>query len=154
AFPGLSINGFTAASNAGVLFVALDPFEERHSPKLSAGAIAGALNAKFAGIQDAFMAIFPPPPVQGLGTVGGFRVQVEDRASLGFETLYRETQEVIAKARQTPALTGLFSSFRVSSPQLDVDVNREKSLIQGVPLNALFDTLQVYLGSLYVNDFN
>ncbi len=154
AFPGLSINGFTPSSNAGVLFVTLDPFDERRDPSLSAGAISMALNQQFSGIRDAFTAIFPPPPVQGLGTIGGFRLQVEDRASLGFEELFQQTQNVVMAAWQDPALEGVFSSFSVGSPQLNVDVDREKALTQGVPLAAVFDTLQIYLGSLYVNDFN
>ncbi|WP_414075916.1 efflux RND transporter permease subunit, partial [Staphylococcus aureus] len=77
AFPGLSVNGFTNSTNAGIVFVTLKPFEERRGADLSAGAIAAALNAKFATIQDAYIAIFPPPPVMGLGTIGGFRMQVE-----------------------------------------------------------------------------
>ncbi|MED5525891.1 MAG: multidrug efflux RND transporter permease subunit [Pseudomonadota bacterium] len=154
AFPGLSINGFTNSSNSGVLFVTLKPFDERTTPDLSAGAIAADLNAQFASVQEAYTAIFPPPPVMGLGTIGGFRLQVEDRGSLGFEELYKQTQNVIQKAWQDPQLTGVFSSFQVSVPQLDVDVNREKAMMQGVSLPSIFDTLQVYLGSLYVNDFN
>ncbi|WP_417362545.1 efflux RND transporter permease subunit [Gallaecimonas pentaromativorans] len=154
AFPGLSINGFTNSSNSGVLFVTLKPFDERTTPDLSAGAIAADLNAQFASVQEAYTAIFPPPPVMGLGTIGGFRLQVEDRGSLGFEELYKQTQNVIQKAWQDPQLTGIFSSFQVSVPQLDVDVNREKAMMQGVSLPSIFDTLQVYLGSLYVNDFN
>jgi multidrug efflux pump len=88
AFPGLSINGFTNASNAGIVFVTLKPFDERRSAALSAGAIAGALNQKYASIQDAYIAVFPPPPVMGLGTIGGFRMQIEDRGELGFDELY------------------------------------------------------------------
>ncbi|MES2404380.1 MAG: efflux RND transporter permease subunit, partial [Pseudomonadota bacterium] len=96
AFPGLSINGFTNASNSGIVFVTLKPFDERRSASLSAGAIAGALNQKFASIQDAYIAVFPPPPVMGLGTIGGFRMQIEDRGQLGFNELYTQTQKLIA----------------------------------------------------------
>ncbi|MDE2600086.1 MAG: efflux RND transporter permease subunit, partial [Rhodocyclaceae bacterium] len=87
AFPGLSINGFTNSSSAGIVFVTLKPFDERKSKDLSAGAIAGALNQQFASIQEAFIAIFPPPPVMGLGTVGGFKMQIEDRGSVGYAEL-------------------------------------------------------------------
>ena len=98
--------------------------------------------------------MFPPPPVMGLGTIGGFRMQIEDRGGLGFEELYKQTQNLIAKGNQTPELQGLFSSFEVNVPQVDAEVDREKAKSQGVSVQELFDTMQVYLGSLYVNDFN
>ena len=154
AFPGLSINGFTNSPSSGIVFVTLKPFEERKSKDLAAGAIAMALNQKYAKIQDAFIAVFPPPPVMGLGTIGGFRMQIEDRSGLGFEELYKQTQNLIAKGNQTPELQGLFSSFQVNVPEVDADVDREKAKSQGVSVQDLFDTMQVYLGSLYVNDFN
>jgi multidrug efflux pump len=154
AFPGLSINGFTNSPSSGIVFVTLKPFEERKSRDLAAGAIAMALNQKYAKIQDAFIAVFPPPPVMGLGTIGGFRMQVEDRGGLGFEELYKQTQNLISKGNQTPELQGLFSSFQVNVPEVDADVDREKAKSQGVSVQDLFDTMQVYLGSLYVNDFN
>ncbi|HEX5487735.1 MAG TPA: efflux RND transporter permease subunit [Rhodanobacteraceae bacterium] len=154
AFPGLSINGFTNASNAGIVFVTLKPFDERRSADLSAGAIAGALNRKYASIQDAYIAVFPPPPVMGLGTIGGFRMQIEDRGQLGFNELYKQTQNLIAASHKDPALAGLFSSFQVNVPQVDVDVDREKAKAEGVDLSDAYQTMQAYLGSLYVNDFN
>lgn len=154
AFPGLSINGFTNSSNAGIVFVTLKPFDEREDPTLSAGAIAGALNHKFASIQDAYIAIFPPPPVQGLGTIGGFRMQIEDRTGAGFTALYKQTQGLIRSASQTPGLTRMFSSYRIDVPQIDADVDREKAKAEGVDLNDVYTTMQAYLGSLYVNDFN
>ncbi|HZY34700.1 MAG TPA: efflux RND transporter permease subunit, partial [Rhodanobacter sp.] len=154
AFPGLSINGFTNSTNSGVVFVTLKPFEERRDASLSAGAIAGALNQKFAAIQDAYIAVFPPPPVMGLGTIGGFRLQIEDRSDRGFDELYQQTQNLIAASRKEPALAGLFSSFQVSVPQVDADVNREKAKTVGVNLGDVYQTMQAYMGSLYVNDFN
>jgi len=154
AFPGLSINGFTNSPNSGIVFVTLKPFDERKSKELSAGAIAGALNQQYGKIQEAFIAVFPPPPVNGLGTIGGFRMQIEDRAGLGFEELFKQTQNLMAKGNQTPELQGLFSSYQVNVPQVDADVDREKAKMQGVSVQELFDTMQVYLGSLYVNDFN
>ncbi|TRX73528.1 efflux RND transporter permease subunit [Pseudomonas mangiferae] len=154
AFPGLSINGFTNSPNSGIVFVTLKPFDERSDPSLSAGAIAAALNQEFAGIQDAFIAIFPPPPVMGLGTIGGFRVQVEDRGNLGYEELYAQVQNIIAKSREVPELAGLFSSFQVNVPQIDADIDREKAKTHGVAIDDIFSTLQIYLGSLYANDFN
>jgi len=92
--------------------------------------------------------------VQGLGTVGGFKLYVEDRAGLGFEELYKQIQNAAAAGQAEPALTGLFSSFQVSVPQIDVHVDRERVKTYGIPLTDVFDTLQVYLGSLYANDFN
>ena len=154
AFPGLSINGFTNSSNSGIVFVTLKPFEMRTTPELSANAIAGELNQQFSKIQEAFIAIFPPPPVRGLGTIGGFRLQIEDRGNLGYEALYNVTQEVIQKAWATPELTGIFSSYQVNVPQLDIDLDRTKALDQGILINDIFQTMQGYLGSAYVNDFN
>ncbi len=153
-FPGLSINGFTNSPSAGIVFVGLDDFDKRTSPELSGNAIAAALNQKFAGIQDAFIAIFPPPPVQGLGTIGGFRLQIQDRANLGYEELAAVTMQVMQKAWATPELAGVFSSYQVNVPQLDLDVDRTKAKQQGVNLDEIFQTLQVYMGSAYVNDFN
>nr|WP_298143463.1 efflux RND transporter permease subunit [uncultured Pseudomonas sp.] len=154
AFPGLSINGFTNSPNSGIVFTPLKPFDQRTDPSMSAGAIAGQLNAQFSEIQDAFIAIFPPPPVQGLGTIGGFRVQVQDRGNLGYEELYKQVQNVIAKSRSVPELAGLFTSYTINVPQVDADIDREKAMTHGVAIDDIFDTMQVYLGSLYANDFN
>ncbi|MEQ3653919.1 MAG: efflux RND transporter permease subunit [Glaciecola sp.] len=154
AFPGLSINGFTNSSNSGVVFVTLKSFDERNTDDLSADAIAGDLGAQFFGIQDAFIAIFPPPPVQGLGTIGGFKLQLLDKANMGYNELYQVTQSVLQKAWATPELAGVFSSYQVNVPQLDVQIDRDKAKMQGVAINDIFRTMQIYLGSLYVNDFN
>ena len=154
AFPGLSINGFTNSPNASIVFVTLKPFDERKDPSMSAGAIAGALNGQYANIQEAYMAIFPPPPVQGLGTIGGFRLQIEDRGNLGYDELYKETMNIIAKSHNVPELAGLFTSYTVNVPQVDAAIDREKAKTHGVAVSDIFDTLQIYLGSLYANDFN
>jgi multidrug efflux pump len=154
AFPGLSIAGFSNSSNAGIVFSTLKPFEERKDPSLSAGAIAMSLNQKYAGIKDAFIAMFPPPPVQGLGVVGGFKLQIEDRTGRGYEALDQVTKAFMAKAYTAPELTGQFSTFQVNTPQIFADVDRTKARQLGVPLTSVFETLQIYLGSLYVNDFN
>jgi multidrug efflux pump len=153
-FPGLSINGFTNSTNSGIVFVTLKPFEERRDKDLSADAIVARLNAKFSSIQGAYIAIFPPPPVNGLGTIGGFRVQLEDRGDLGFDELYKQTQGIIGASQKTPELAHLFSSFQVNVPQFDADIDREKAKSEGIDLGDVFQTMQAYLGSLYVNDFN
>ncbi len=153
-FPGLSVNGFTNSSNSGIVFVTLDDFTERKDPSLSAGAIAGRLNAQFAAIDEAFVAVFPPPPILGLGTTGGFKLQIEDRTNQGFDALFNNLQAVMAEARKDPVLMGIYSSFRIQVPQMDINIDREQALLQGVPLSEVFDALQIYLGSLYVNDFN
>ncbi|WP_156502283.1 efflux RND transporter permease subunit, partial [Oleiphilus sp. HI0067] len=154
AFPGLSPNGFSISSNEGIVFVGLKPFDERQSPELSADAIAGALNMQLGVISDAFVAIFPPPPVLGLGTTGGFKIQIQDRANLGYEQLFQEAQKVVGQAWQTPELTQTFSFFQVNVPQLEIDVDREKAKVHGVAISDIFDTLQAYMGSVYVNDVN
>jgi hydrophobe/amphiphile efflux-1 (HAE1) family protein len=153
-FPGLSVSAFANKPNAGVIFLGLKPFEERKDKSQSAAAIVQALNAKFAGIQDAFVAVFPPPAVNGLGVVGGFKMQLEDRAGLGDSALYAATQTLLGRAYQTPTLAGQFSSFQVNVPQIFADVDRDKVKQLDIRLNDLFQTLQIYLGSQYVNDFN
>ncbi|MDX1723211.1 MAG: efflux RND transporter permease subunit [Pseudomonas sp.] len=156
AFPGLSINGFTNSPNSGIVFVALKDFDQRKDENMSAGAIAAELNGQFGSIQEAYLAIFPPPPVQGLGTIGGFRLQVQDRGNLGYDELYLQTQNVIAKARQLPELDpmSVFTSYQVNVPQIDAAIDREKAKTHGVAISDIFDTMQIYLGSLYANDFN
>ncbi|MCQ8878515.1 efflux RND transporter permease subunit [Pseudoalteromonas shioyasakiensis] len=154
AFPGLSVNGFTNSPNSAIVFTPLEAFSERTDPSQSAMAIAAQLNQRFAAIDEAFVAVFPPPPIQGLGTTGGFKLQIEDRGNKGFEALFNSLQAVIGKAQQDPALMGLYSSFRIQVPQMDIDIDREQALIQGIPLDEVFNALQVYLGSMYVNDFN
>jgi multidrug efflux pump len=154
AFPGLSIAGFSVSPNAGIVFVPLDDFNKRKSPELSAFAIAGALNQKYSEIKDAFIQIFPPPPVRGLGTIGGFKLQIEDRSDVGYDGLNAVIQQVVGKAYQTPELANVFSSFQINMPQLSTEIDRTRAKQLGIPITDIFDTMQIYLGSLYVNDFN
>jgi multidrug efflux pump len=154
AFPGLSINGFINSASAGIVFVTLKPFEERTTPQLSGVAIAHDLQMKYGAVKDAFIAIFPPPPVQGLGTIGGFKLQVEDRTDLGYQALDAAMANVVAKARQAPELAGIFTSYATNVPQLNVDLDRTKAMQLGVDVQDVFDTMQIYLGSYYINDFN
>jgi len=153
ALPGLSINGFTVSSNAGLVFVTLKPSSER-PPEQAAGEIAKSLNMQFGAIKDAFLMVLPPPPVLGLGTSGGFKLQIEDRADLGDEALFNAIQAVQGKAHQTPQLAGVFSGYQINVPQIFVDIDRTRAQQLGVPVPAIFQTLQIYLGSLYINDFN
>ncbi len=154
AFPGLSPNGFTVSPNSGILFVSLKPFEERRSPELSGTALRDRLRAAFSVIQDARTIVIMPPPVNGLSTGGGFKLYLEDRANLGAETLYRTTWGIIGQCYATNVLQGVYSTFQINVPQLDANVDRVKAKTEGVPLQNLFETMQIYLGSLYVNDFN
>lgn len=154
AFPGLSINGFTNAPNAGIVFVGLKPTSERKGKALSADAIAAEINKRMGAVEDAFVMVLPPPPVNGLGTTGGFKLMLEDRGNLGYDELYRATQALQAKAWATPQLAGVFSSYQINVPQLFADVDRVKAKQLDVPLSTIYQTLQVNLGSLYVNDFN
>jgi hydrophobe/amphiphile efflux-1 (HAE1) family protein len=153
-FTGLSVNGFVNAPNQGIVFFPLKPFEERQEPELRGQAVAQALNGRFASIQEAFVAVFPPPPIQGLGATGGFKMQVQDRGALGARQLFQASEALTAQANQQPQLRGVFSSFRMNVPQVWIDIDRERARRQDVPLPELFATLGVYLGSAYVNDFN
>ena len=154
AFPGLSINGFLNSSSAGIVFVTLKPFTERTTAALSGGAISGSLQKKFMSIQDAYIAIFPPPPVNGLGTIGGFKLQVQDRADLGYDAMDKAIKAVMDKARKTPELTGIFSSYDINTPQLIATLDRTKAMQLGIDVQDVFTAMQIYLGSIYVNDFN
>ncbi|WP_413763391.1 efflux RND transporter permease subunit [Variovorax sp. Varisp41] len=154
AFPGLSINGFTNSSNSGIVFATLKPFDQRKRADQSGGAVAGQLNQAFSSIQDAFIVMFPPPPVAGLGTTGGFKLQIEDRASVGYDQMDAAVKAFMAKAYAAPELTGMFTSWQVNVPQLYADIDRTKARQLGVPVTDIFDTMQIYLGSLYANDFN
>jgi hydrophobe/amphiphile efflux-1 (HAE1) family protein len=155
-FSGLSVQGFVNLSNAAVCFFPLKSFSERRTKALSAAGIAGALNKKFSTIRGAVIFAVPPPPVQGLGTTGGFKLYIQDRAAHGYDELARVTAEVLSKARQQRQLNpyATYSTFQNSVPQLFADVDRVKAKQQGVPLSNVFDTLQAYLGSVYINDFN
>ena len=151
AFPGLNPLQFTNTPNNGVVFFTLKPFSERSR---SAEEITAELNQKFSQIQEGFTFAFMPPPIQGLGNGSGWSLFVEDRTRLGYGELQSAVQAFQGAAAQTPGLGFPISSYQANVPQLDADVDRVKAKAQGVPLTELFDTLQTYLGSAYVNDFN
>jgi hydrophobe/amphiphile efflux-1 (HAE1) family protein len=153
-FAGMSPNNYNTSTNSGIVFFALKSFDDREEAGQSANEIAATLNAKMAGIQEAYIGVFPPPPVQGLGSMGGFKLNVQDRGNHGPEALYQAVQEVLGKAAQDPALAGVYSTYQVNVPQIRVEVDRVKVKQQEVRITDVFQTLQAYLGSAYVNDFN
>ncbi len=126
-FPGLSINGFTNAPNAGIVFVGLKPFDQRTKASESAEAIAGEINKRMGSIEGAFVLVLSPPPVSGLGTTGGFKLMIEDRDNLGYDALYKAIQAIQMKAWQNPKLAGVFSSYQINVPQLFADIDRAKA---------------------------
>jgi HAE1 family hydrophobic/amphiphilic exporter-1 len=153
-FAGFDGATFTNASNAGAIFSAFEPFEERESKGLSAGRIQAELNQKLLAIQDAFIITIQPPPVRGIGTGGGFKLMVQDRTGRGLPALETATQEITARANATPGIVGAFSLFNTRTPKIFADIDRVKAEMLGVPADRVFEALEVYLGSAYVNDFN
>jgi hydrophobe/amphiphile efflux-1 (HAE1) family protein len=152
---GFSGATFSNAPNAGAIFLILDPFNKRaHDPAQSASGLQGTLIGKLGAIQEAFSVVVPPPPVQGVGNAGGFRMMIEDRGGRGPEALLAATYAMMGRAAQTPGLQQVFSLFETSTPQLYLDIDRTKAQLLGINLNDVFSTLQVYIGSAYVNDFN
>ena len=152
--PGFSLFTFGSQPNVTTIFLPLKPSEERLVKGLSDEVILGRIQAKLAPMQDGFIGTFRSPPVDGLGLLGGFNLQVQDRADAGFGALQDATMRLVMAANQDPRLRGALSTFRASVPQVFLDVDRAKAKTMGVPLNEVWDTLQIYLGSLYVNDFN
>ena len=154
AVPGYSVvDRHEHLATSGGMFVILAPFEERIASGRSADVVIADLRQKFRKVQDAIVVAFGAPPVDGLGSTGGFKLQVQDRADAGFEALQGAVENVIRGGDAQPGLVGLFSSFRATQPQLYVDIDRTKAKALGVALDDVFATLQVYLGSAYVNDF-
>ena len=154
-FAGLSLINLGNSANASTLFIRLSPFEERVGKGLTGDAVIADLRHRIAqaNIQDAFIGVFGPPPVDGLGLLGGFKLQVEDRSAAGFEALQAATAQLAAAANQDPHISGALSTFRAGVPQVYLDVDRAKAESMQVPLNNVWETLSTYLGSLYVNDF-
>ena len=153
-FPGLSVNGFVNSASAGIVFVTLEDFDKRGDADLSAGAIAGRLQQKYGAIEEAFIAIFPPPPLRGLGITGGFKLQIMDRNDQGYKVLDDVVNQVKMKAYQDPALSRVYSNYNINVPQLYANLDRTRAVQLGIPVEEVFRTMQIYLGSLYVNDFN
>jgi len=156
AFPGLSIAGFSAAPNEGIVFFGLAPFEERTTPDLSKNAILGQVNGAIQSIQGARMFVVPPPAVDGLGNAGGFKLQVQDRGGLGEQALYGAVWGVLGQMYGNPqsSIGTPYSGYDINVPQLFADVDRTRAKQMGIALGDIYDTMQVNLGSLYVNDFS
>ena len=153
-FAGFDGATFTNAPNAGAIFSGLAPFEDRVDAGLDVQTILADLNARLSDIQEAFIITIMPPPVRGIGTGGGFKMMVEDRRSRGPEALDAVVQEILAAANQQPGLTGVFSVFNTSTPKIYADIDLVRAEMLGVTPENVFETLEVYLGSAYVNDFN
>ena len=153
AFVGFSVLTSTYNSNAGTIFVPLKPWDQRKSGDLRASAIIGALRRKFSAMPEALVLVFGPPPINGLGNAGGFQFELQDRAGRDFAFLKDATDKILVAA-QRPELVGMFSSFRPNVPQVKLDVDRDKVKSLGIPLSDVFQSLQIYLGSLFVNQFN
>jgi multidrug efflux pump len=154
AIAGWSVLTGTNQSNMGAMFVVLDDFDKRKGADQSANAILGKLMQQYGAIQDGFALVFPPPPVQGLGSAGGFRMQIQNRSGGTPQQLQKAADAAVAAASQDPRLVGLFTGYRANVPQLYANVDRERAKAQDVAVTDVFEALQVYLGSLYVNDFN
>jgi len=154
AFAGFDGATFTSAPNAGVIFVTLKPFEERVKAGLATASILNGLRAQMQALREAFVLVIPPPSVPGIGTGGGFKMYIEDRAGRGPRALEQAVGTIIGPANQTPGLVQVFTLFNTATPQVYADIDRTKAEMLGVPITRFFDTLSTYMGSTYVNDFN
>ena len=153
-FAGLDATTFTIASNAGTIFSVLPSLNNHEIKGLTAATVLADLRKRLSVIQDAYMLTIPPPPVQGIGNAGGFKMMLQDRAGLGSDALAQAAQKLVAAANKDPDFAGVFTLFGTSAPSIYADIDREKAEKVGLTPTDVFSTLQVYLGSQYVNDFN
>ncbi len=153
-FAGFSGATRTNAPNVGAIFAVMEPFEERVPLGLSADVLVGQLQGKLSQIQEAGIFVIAPPSLRGVGTGGGFNMYIQDRRGRGLQTLTQATYELMRAANQTPGLARVFTTFNINTPQIFVDVDRVRAQILDVPIENIFETLRIYLGSAYVNDFN
>jgi|HigsolmetaAR205D_1030408.scaffolds.fasta_scaffold00426_11 multidrug efflux pump len=145
---------FASRTNAGAVWLPLKPWDERKDESLSPAAVVNAVYAAGSTVKDAFFIAFEPPPIEGLGTTGGFEAYIQSRGRGDAKDLERVTQEFVQRASQRPELAGVTTTYSASVPQIRIDLDREKAMTLGVPVNEVFDTLQSTFGALYVNDFN
>jgi hydrophobe/amphiphile efflux-1 (HAE1) family protein len=153
-FAGFDGATFTNAPNSGAVFVTLKPFEERVAKGIKTADILKNLRAKLGAMPEALVLVINPPPVRGIGTGGGFKMYVEDRRGRGLQALEAVTNEMVARGNQMPGMAAVFTLFNTRTPKVYADIDRVKAEMLGVPVGGVFDTLNVYLGSSYVNDFN
>ena len=154
AFAGFDGATFTNAPNSGVVFVTLKPFEERVRAGLVTANILNDLRGQMQALREAFVLVIPPPSVPGIGTGGGFKLYVQDRAGRGPRALEQAVGGILGPANQTPGLVQVFTLFNTATPQVYADIDRTKAEMLGVPITRFFDTLSTYMGSTFVNDFN
>ena len=153
-FTGFDAASFTNASNAAAVFLTLEDFELRNEKGLDYEELLGTVRAKFAEVDDAIVLVIPPPSVRGIGNAGGFRLMVQDRANLGTEELLKATNELAMAANQDPILNNVFSFFNNQTPQLFLDIDRVKAEKLGIDVGQIFQSLEIYMGSAFVNEFN
>ena len=154
AFTGRNGATFTAATNSGLMFLVLDDFEERHQRGLTIGKIAQDVRGRLAQIQEAQSFVFIPPPVRGMGAAAGFSMRLQDTLGMPADEFARITQEFVAEANRAPGIANTFTTFAASTPQVYVDVDRDKAQMLKVPVTNIFEAMRVFMGSAYVNDFN
>jgi HAE1 family hydrophobic/amphiphilic exporter-1 len=153
-FAGLDGATFTLATNAGVIFTTFDSYENRLASGQTANAIIGNLFGRMQAVQEAFIIAIPPPPIRGIGTGGGFKLQLQDRDSAEVNRVLASAFQLMGAAQQNESVAGVFTTFSASSPQLFLDIERDKARMLNVPIPAIFETLAINLGTSYVNDFN
>lgn len=151
---GFSLLGGSSSSNVASIFVILKPWSERTTPGTQLRAILGQAQQRFAAIPTAEIASFNPPPIPGLGATGGFQFELQSRGGTDIQALAKTANQLIAEANNTPQIAGAFTTFRANVPQIELDVDRSKAIVLGIPLTDVFNTLNTFLGGLYVNDFN
>ena len=151
---GLNGATFTNASNSGVVFGTLKPFAERAALGQTSLSIIGQLGGRLSGIEEAFVIAVPPPPVRGLGSQGGFKIQLQDRDGADVRRVLGAAYAMMGAAQRTPGLVGVFTTFTANTPQVFLEIDRVKARMLNVPIGAIFEALQNNLGSAYVNDFN
>ncbi len=154
AFAGFAGATFTNASNAAAIFPVLSPFDKRRAAGLDYDTLLARMRAELGQIQEAFIVVIPPPPVRGIGNAGGFRMMIQDRIGRGLDVLEQSTWALAGAANQAPETASVFTFFENSTPQLYLDIDREKAERLGVPVEAVFEALEVYIGSVFINDFN
>jgi hydrophobe/amphiphile efflux-1 (HAE1) family protein len=153
-FAGFDGASGTQASNAGAAYVTFKPFDERAGTDLTEQNIENGMRAALADMDEAFVFVIPPPVIQGIGNGGGYRMVVQDRSDMGYQALEQAAGQLIGAAHQDPHLANVFTLYNTATPRIWADIDRAKADMLGVPPERVFETLQVYLGSAYVNDFN